>query len=376
MIENKHLRNYALKDINNIKVLGRTTDCREPLTLFWTASGIELNVKGSELWIEVEVDYNQYESWISVLLNDTNVSRQMLTAGRYWVCVFRGLNPEVVKNIKILKDVQPMPADSACCLQLHSIRFDGEFLPVPEKPYKIEFVGDSITSGEGLIGSTKEEDWAPILFGAVNNYASLTGNSLEAEIRIISQCGWGVYCGWDNNPFTNIPSIYSKVCGPLSGKQNEDLGALEDYPFTNWQPDVIVVNLGTNDNSSFTTPEWKDETTGKTYKLRKNEDDTLNEDDAILIQTSITNFLELLRKYNKNAHILWAYGALNIDLIPSIMNGINAYKEKNKDNKVSFIQFPLMPDEMIGARFHPGVLYHQEMAKCLIEPIKNILRNK
>jgi hypothetical protein len=48
---------YPLSDIPHMKVHGRTTGRREPLTLFWTASGIELNARGSELWIEVEASY-------------------------------------------------------------------------------------------------------------------------------------------------------------------------------------------------------------------------------------------------------------------------------------------------------------------------------
>ena len=82
MKENENLQVYALTDVKNLKVHGRTTGCLSPLTLFWTGSAIELNAKGSELWIEVEADYDIYEPWISISINSAFVSRQMLTAGR------------------------------------------------------------------------------------------------------------------------------------------------------------------------------------------------------------------------------------------------------------------------------------------------------
>ena len=41
------LRETKLKEIPEIKIHGRTTACRDPLTLFWTASGFECNVMGS-----------------------------------------------------------------------------------------------------------------------------------------------------------------------------------------------------------------------------------------------------------------------------------------------------------------------------------------
>jgi hypothetical protein len=156
MRENEKLKIYPLADIENLKVHGRTTGCLSPLTVFWTGSGIELNAKGSELWIEVEVDYDMYEPWISVVINSATVSRQMLTAGRYWICIFRGMTEHEVKSVKIIRDVQAMNGDPKSYMQVHAVKFDGEFLPIEEKPYKIEFVGDSITSGEGVIGAKKE----------------------------------------------------------------------------------------------------------------------------------------------------------------------------------------------------------------------------
>lgn len=46
-----------------------------------------------------------------------------------------------------------MNADPESVLQINAIETDGEFLPVPERNLKIEFIGDSITSGEGDIGA-------------------------------------------------------------------------------------------------------------------------------------------------------------------------------------------------------------------------------
>ena len=42
----------AIKDAPMIRVLGRTTQEREPLTLFWTGSGLEFGIRAEELWVE------------------------------------------------------------------------------------------------------------------------------------------------------------------------------------------------------------------------------------------------------------------------------------------------------------------------------------
>ncbi len=364
---NKGLKEYAVSEIKNMKVHGRTARNRQPVTLFWTGSALEFNAKGSELWIEAEAGYGIYEPWISVLINGERISRQMVTAGRHWICIFRGMNPETGKNVRIVKDSQAMNGDPDCRLQFHALRFDGEFLPVAEKPCRIEFVGDSITSGEGGIGAKQEEDWIPMWFDAVENYAALTARELDADYRVISQSGWGVLTSWDNNPHYNIPGIYEKVCGVLEGKSNEALGALQDHDFSGWQPDIVVVNLGTNDSSAFYNSQWTDEAAGETHKQRLNEDGSYNEEDLKAFETAVQRFLAKLRRYNPNSRIVWAYGMMGTPLLPAICRAAEEYKRETGDDRVSVFRLPETTEETIGARWHPGKASHALAARALVD---------
>lgn len=364
-MENDKLKIYKLSDIKDLKIHGRRSGCLLPLTLFWTGSAVELNARGSELWIEIESDYDIFEQWISIIIDSVPVARQMLIKGRHWVCIFRGMNPGLVKNVRIVKDVQAMDVDPDSFLKIYAVKFDGEFLPVKEKPYKIEFIGDSIASGEGAIGAKLENDWIPMWFSALNNYCTMTAEALNADYRIISQSGWGVLAGWDNNPHSNIPEYYEKVCGVVRGEKNKAFGAFDDNDFASWQPDVVAVNLGTNDAMAFNSPEWKDEKTGETYKLRLNEDLKLFED-------AVEKFLFKIRKYNKKAYIIWTYGMIGTPLMMSIYRAADSYIRKTCDKKVSVFQLPDTTDKTIGARSHPGVLAHEKAAEELSEYIKKI----
>lgn len=374
MKQNENLRLYALPDIGHLKVHGRTSGNLAPLTLFWTGSAIELNAKGSELWIEIEADYDTYEPWISIVINGTPVSRQMITAGRHWVCVFRGMNPGAVKNVRVVRDLQAMSGDPSCVLQIHAVKFDGEFVPVEAKPYKVEFIGDSITSGEGTIGGKAEEDWIPMWFSAIHNYTYMTAEALNAEYRVVSQSGWGVLTSWDNNPNGNIPDRYEQVCGLLTGEKSKALGASEPNDFASWQPDVVVVNLGTNDDGAFHSPAWKDPATGALHKQRLNEDGTYNEEDLKRFEEAAAGFLAKLRKYNKHAHIVWAYGMLGIPMMPAIYRAVDSYRKQTGDTNVSVFQLPNMTDETVGARTHPGATAHEKAAEELAGYIRNLLK--
>ena len=85
---------------------------------------------------------------------------------------------------------------------------------MPERNLKIEFIGDSITSGEGATSARKRKlNWISMFFSAENNYAVMVSRALNADIRVSSQSGWGVCCGWNNDPNSAIPPIYGQLCG-------------------------------------------------------------------------------------------------------------------------------------------------------------------
>ena len=362
-------KQYSLNNIAHYNVYGRTTECRAPLTLFWTGSGIEFNIKASELWIEFETDYEMYEQWISVSINGAFLSRQMLNKGKQTVCIFRNMNPEEPKEVRIYKEVQAMSADDHAMLLIHNIITDGDFLPIQAKSRRIEVIGDSITSGEGSIGAKKEQDWVSMIFSACRNYTTLLGHKLDADVRVISQCGWGVLSSWDNHPQHTLPSIYNKVCGLCYGERNEALGAQREHDFASWQPEVIVVNLGTNDASAFSQPAWHDEVTGESFQQVTREDGSLDPTCVERFEQAVLRFLYQLRAHNPNSRILWVYGMIGNLMQPYIEHAIASYQQETKDNKVDFLLLPEITEESTGSRSHPGFPSHQDTADRIADRI-------
>ena len=258
----EQLTTATLTQLPQVRALGRHTG-RDPLTLFWTASGMELEFTGSELWVDLFADYEAVEPWVSVELNGAWVARFAVNPGKSRICLFRGMTPGKAKHLRLLKDVQAMHDDPAHLLQITGLEYaGGEFLPLPEPQYRLEFVGDSITSGEGAIGAKPEEDWVGAFFSAENHYGRLTADALGAEYRCISQSGWGIVTGWDNDVRHVMPPYYTQVCGVAMGQRNAALGAQQENDFAAWKPDAVIVNLGTNDTGAFDNPPWQDPATG------------------------------------------------------------------------------------------------------------------
>lgn len=372
----ENLKLYKIDNIENIKLYGRNGLSSSSMALFWTASGFEVNVKASQLWMDVEIDYDLYEQWISVEIDGDLVSRQMLIKGSYSICLFRGMNSEVIKNVRVYKDVQAMNMDDRCMFLIHGLKTDGSFEPIEDKKMKIEFIGDSITSGEGAIGAKIEDDWISMWFSSINNYAVMTAKELDADFRLLSQSGWGVLCSWDNNPNYALPKYYEQVCGVINGERNRNLGALDKNDFEAWQPDFIVVNLGTNDGGAFNSPEWKDEKSGETFKMHINEDGSYNKKDIEKFEDALIKFLCKIRRNNKNSKIIWAYGMLGIPMMEYIYRAVDLYKNEFNDRNVSIVQLPNTTEETIGARLHPGKLSHEIASKQLANYIKELYKSE
>ena len=369
----EQLTTATLTQLPQVRALGRHAG-RDPLTLFWTASGMELEFTGSELWVDFFADYEVVEPWVSVELNGAWVARFAVSPGKSRVCLFRGMTPGKAKHLRLLKDVQAMHDDPAHLLQITGLEYaGGEFLPLPEPQYRLEFVGDSITSGEGAIGAKPEEDWVGAFFSAENHYGRLTADALGAEYRCISQSGWGIVTGWDNDVRHVMPPYYTQVCGVAMGQRNAALGAQQDNDFAAWKPDAVIVNLGTNDTGAFDNPPWQDPATGKPHQLRRLSNGDFHPADAQKVANGVQHFLTLLRAKNPGAKLVWCIGMLGSELLPVLRQGMEQYKAITGDSSVYLLELPNTTPETVGARQHPGAENHRQAAKVLTDFLKDIL---
>ena len=349
---------------NKIKICGRTTENRNPLTLVWTGSFVEFNIKASELRMLIEGPYNAYENWIAIEINGEVVSRRMVEKEKQWVTIFRMRNPENVTNVKLIKEVQAFAGDSEHRLNIYEIETDGELLPVEEKKLKLEFIGDSVTSAEGCIGAKCEQDWIASVFSHVNSYPYLVGKKLDADVRAFSQSGWGAFASWDCDGRCAIPKYYEEICSLVEPGYFDKNGFYEKWDFSKWQPDAVVINLGTNDDGGFHNNDCDNK------NLLRMEKDKYVEEDRLKVRDAMVDFLRMVRKNNPNALIIWAFGILGCMMEPTIKEAIDIYIRETKDIAVKYVRLPEVTDETTGSRYHPGRLAHENMADIIAKELK------
>lgn len=337
------------------------------LPLLWAGSGLELCFTGGELRLVLEADFDRFEPWLAAELNGAPVLRQPLHRGIQEICLFRGMTPGVPKHVRFFKETQPMADDPAHCLLVREIRWEGgTFLPPPEPACRLEFVGDSLTSGEGVVGAREETDWIPALFSASQSWARLTAGLLGADFRLISQSGWGVRSGWDNDPGHTLPGIYGQVCGPALGRANGELGAQAPHEFDSWQPDAVLINLGTNDASAMSNAPWR----GLAGRLFRQTGDAQG---LAALEAAAVDFLKELRRHNPATALVWAYGMAGDPLRPQLEGAIERFCRETGDRNAYYLPLPGVTEETMGSRQHPGPLCHQSAANVTADFLKTIL---
>ncbi|MDR0917276.1 MAG: GDSL-type esterase/lipase family protein [Oscillospiraceae bacterium] len=322
------MRNFDITD-PLIRKLGRASENGE---LHHSASGVRVNAKCAELRLDVSAEYTTNEPWLAVLLNGTVIARFALPQGRSEIPLFRGMNAEAAKEVTVVRETQAMFGDCIVTVNGFSTEDGGELLPVRERALKIEVIGDSITSAEGAIGSFMEQDWIAAFFSAVNAYPWKLGEKLGADVRVISQSGFGVTCSWDGGKFGALPNFYGQSV----------LFRDEPHDFASWQPDAVVVNLGTNDSGGGADPDE--------------------------LQAAALAFLRQLRAHNPAAHIVWAVGMLGKPFVPQLEAAVAEFADN-----CSFLILPEQSFETMGARGHPGARNHEQAADVLAAHLRAII---
>ena len=236
---------------------------------------------------------------------------------------------------------------------------DGEPHPTEEKPLKIEFVGDSITCGYGIEGKLAEDAFFKTSQqNPWNAYAALTARALNADFNLVSWSGIGViscYCdnpenGPDKGDFLS-PELYPYADTPLC--RTLDIPC-KKWDFSSFVPDVIVVNLGTNDASYTRNIPALVEEFGIAYE----------------------QYIRYIRSCNPSSKIVCTMGIMNSDLNDEIRSRAEKIRSEG-DKNISFMAFDMQREEDgLGTNWHPSEITHRKAADKLTAYLTALLKEK
>ena len=347
------LKNYKFAEIGDYVLFGRNLITDEGLSLFWSGSGVEFRAAARNLYVSIDCMYGSMELMLDIIIEGERTQKLALKKGSGLYQVFEGMNPDKPVKVRIVRDTQNMPDEKESYLIVKGFETDGVFKEAPEYNYNIEFIGDSLTSGEGC-GLTRRDEWIPVVFDAVRNYTYMTAEILKAQYQVISQSGWGLYASWDANTNNVLPDYYEQICGTTNDSKCIGLGAHEKWDFSSVEMDAVVINLATNDSTALKTGKFKEKEFISGFKSKA------------------VDFLTTIRRKNPSCVIVWAYGMLGNDMEPLITEAINEYKAKSSDSRVEYLRLPEATQNKLGARWHPTPEAHADAAGVLADFMQSI----
>lgn len=220
---------------------------------------------------------------------------------------------------------------------------NGRMLPAPERPeLKIEFIGNSITCGYGNEDSIASNGFAYETENHTITYAHLTARRLNADVNVVARSGIGIYRNY------GTPTEGSDDTMPLEYDQTMLYQDEPKWDFAQFQPDIVFVNLGTNDTSE-------------------------NKGDMKLFEETYAKFLDHLLDVYPQAQIVLATGSMmegeRLEKVKSALD--NLANDKERVHRFDFS--PQTGELGYGASWHPSTRQHQRMADELTPYLQSLI---
>lgn len=341
-----------------VRFIGRTAENEGIRLLALSASGVEFTFTGTSASFTLVGDNMtsnpEKQPRFAVYINGERTMDELLDSAEKEVTVFTSDEP-VQTTVKLLKLSEAQ--ESTMGIKSVNVTSAEDIAPTAQTgKLKIEFIGDSITCGYGVDDEDRDHHFKTSTEDATKAYAYKTAMALDADYSLVSYSGNGIISGYTDNGTRQtsqmVPTVYKKFAKSWGSYDMFSVQEL-DWDFSQFQPDYIVINLGTNDASY---------TKGDKDKIQEYID-------------GYVDFLSTVRENNPKAHIICSLGVMGTDLYPAIEKAAAAYTEKTGDTNLSTFKFTVQDGNKNGyaADWHPTAASHDIAAAELTEYIKSLM---
>ena len=329
----------------NSKLIGRTLEKDGVTWLVHSGSAMECTVTGTEASVTICGDGGinsdeKYRPRYGVYVDGELIKDVVMSEKEQTVELFSGTSARTAA-VKVMH----LSEANNGCIGVKGITVTSSATkpvkPTPKKDLTIEFIGDSITCAYGVEAESQYVGFSTSTENFSLSYAYLAAQLLDADYSAVCYSGHGIVSGYTNDGTKNtdslVPPYYEMV-----GKPNDYQAA---WDFDAHPVDVVVLNLGTNDDSYATT---ELEARGTEYQEKYEE------------------FLKQIRKCNPDAHIICTLGIMGCaELYPYIEAAVEAVG----DTKITCYESPVQDMNDLGADWHPSPRTHEKNAYLLADKI-------
>ncbi len=217
--------------------------------------------------------------------------------------------------------------------------------PLPER--KILFIGNSITCGYGVEGTDGAQHFAYDTENHYYTYAAIAARRLNAQHHAIARSGIGIYRNYGDKREGSVENM------PYKFKQTLFDNPTYEWDNTQFVPDLLCINLGTNDMS-------------------------LDNYDIDAFRASYVAFLHQLRTYYPTSKIVVLCGSMLtgevVELMQRTLDSIVAEFNSQGDSAISRFNFTPQDGSLgYGSDYHPSLAQQRKMADELTPYISELM---
>lgn len=220
----------------------------------------------------------------------------------------------------------------------------GRLLEAPEKgDLRIEFIGNSITCGYGIEAPDSSRGFSYDTQNHCLTYAYLTARALNADFNVVARSGMGMYRNYngprEGDSIGTMPLEYDHTLVYDPGHK---------WDFSRFQPDIVCINLGTNDVS---TPNY----------------------DIELFEAAYDRFITHLREVYPKADIVMLTGVMLSGQPLEDLKGALDRVAARHECTYRFDMSPQTGDLGVGSDGHPSARQQKRMAEELTRYLRSII---
>ncbi len=320
-----------------LKFHGRNEFNTDSVNMDDEAAGFEVTFYGTNLSCEMQGFYAAYygPTMFSVIIDDATDYNSnyfaFTSTNNTEYSLVKDLE-EGFHTIKVLKRTEA----GATYASLTSLTTDGYFIrnETVDK-LKLEAYGDSITAGYGNLRSSTEADGTNSnIQNTLMTYECVASRILDADINVMARSGIGL-------------SVAANIVGDYNmNTRYEYMTPLSDTKWNmhNYIPDVVIINLGTNDS-------WSGKFDRKTY-----------------VSQYVTLVKNLVSYYGTDVSFVLCCGLMETGVFPIIQNYVYPSLLKEGIQNIATLEF-----EKSTSNGHPLMNEHQKAGEQLADTIKELI---
>ncbi len=321
---------------SHIHYMGRVDMKDSASVIAWPGTSLTINFTGSE--VSALLNDERGDNYFNVVVDGKVVRKLHPDAGKKGYLLVSGLKAGK-HTLTLFKRTEW--ENGKTWFYEFTLNNGARVMPAPATArHKLEFFGDSITSGYAVEDSSGQDRGTSPYKDDYVSYAALTARHFGAEFYSTSKSGIGILVSW-------FPMVMSGMYDRLDATDSNS-----KWDFSRYSPDIVIVNLFQNDCWLTNMPE------NEQFKAKFG----VTAPKAGQIIEAYADFIKKVRNKYPKAHIICALGNMDATRegspwIGYIEKAVASLQDKNI--YTHFFPYKNTPG-------HPNVSEQESMAESLI----------